>query len=44
MELEFDKEIDAILRKGRSGQIAAVKAATASHLDADSISAFAENA
>ncbi len=44
MELEFDKEIDAILRKGRSGQIAAVKAATASHLDADSIAAFAENA
>lgn len=44
MELEFDKEIDAILRKGRRGQIAAVKAATASHLDADSISAFAENA
>lgn len=44
MELEFDKEIDAILRKGRSGQVAAVKAATASHLDADSISAFAENA
>lgn len=44
MELEFDKEIDAILRKGQSGQVAAVKAATASHLDADSISAFAENA
>src|SRR5436190_10322714 len=42
MELEFDKEIDAILRKERSGIGAAT--ATDGHLDADTIAAFAENA
>lgn len=42
MELEFDKEIDAILRKARGGDAAAVSAA--SHLDADAIAAFVENA
>lgn len=41
MELEFDKEIDAILRKGRSG--AGVTKTGAAHLDADAIAAFAEN-
>lgn len=41
MELEFDKEIDAILRKKVAG--AAVSPKTA-HLDADEIAAFAENA
>lgn len=41
MELEFDKEIDAILRRGRSGLTAA---ATGEHLDADVIAAFAEGA
>jgi len=44
MELEFDKEIDAILRKARGGQGAGVTAAASTHLDADSIAAFAENA
>ncbi|MEO6655701.1 MAG: hypothetical protein ABIO36_06420 [Pyrinomonadaceae bacterium] len=43
MELEFDKEIDAILRKAQSG-IAMSDGSDAGHLDADSISAFAENA
>ena len=43
MELEFDKEIDAILRKARSSIGAAVGTDTG-HLDADTISAFAENA
>jgi hypothetical protein len=41
MELEFDKEIDAILRRARSGTTVA---ASGEHLDADVISAFAEGA
>lgn len=40
MELEFDKEIDALLRKARSGTLSAVP--KSGHLDADSIAAFAE--
>lgn len=43
MELEFDKEIDAILRKARSGTSAAAAPAS-DHVDADAIAAFAENA
>ena len=42
MELEFDKEIDAILRKARSG--VAVTSTAEPHPDADTIAAFAENA
>jgi hypothetical protein len=42
MELEFDKEINAILRKA-GVQNAATNVATA-HIDADTIAAFAENA
>jgi hypothetical protein len=42
MEFEFDKEIDAILRQARlSGEAAT---STETHLGADEISAFAENA
>ncbi|MBS1793074.1 MAG: hypothetical protein JSS81_04425 [Acidobacteria bacterium] len=41
MEFEFDKEMDAILRKARGTEAAAFFDA---HLDADQISAFAENA
>lgn len=44
MELEFDKEIDAILRKTRAPVGAAVSAVTSGHLDADAVAAFAENA
>lgn len=44
MELEFDKEIDAILRKARSGKGVAGTAAASPHLDADTIAAFVENA
>ena len=44
MELEFDKEIDAILRKARAPAGAAVSAGTSAHLDADAVVAFAENA
>jgi len=44
MELEFDKEIDAILRKARGGGTVAVMAASSPHLDADTVAAFAENA
>src|SRR5689334_3676570 len=45
MELEFDKEIDAILRKAKRGSpaVAGVPAATP-HLDADELASFAENA
>jgi hypothetical protein len=45
MTTDFDKEIDAILRRAREGE-AALTATTGSppHLDADEISAFAENA
>lgn len=41
MELEFDKEIDAILRRGRSGK---ALAAVGEHLDADVVAAFADGA
>lgn len=44
MELEFDKEIDAILRKARDSGLAAKTTAASPHLDADTIAAFAENA
>lgn len=40
MELNFDKEMDALLRRARGGNAAAV----GDHIDADAISAFAENA
>ena len=43
MELNFDKEMDALLRQAaRSGEVVSTNAQ--SHLDADEISAFAENA
>ncbi len=45
MELDFDKEIDALLRQmPKSDADFAGKDAMNSHLDADEISAFAENA
>ena len=44
MELEFDKEIDALLRQARRDSPAAVSAPAAGHLDADELAAFAENA
>src|SRR5689334_9834794 len=47
MELEFDKEIDAILRKGRDTRGVLVGDSPPEpkkHLDADTIAAFAENA
>lgn len=43
MELEFDKEIDAILRKAQGGTGVSSKDKP-NHLDADSIAAFVENA
>lgn len=42
MELEFDKEIDALLHKSLSGR-SPTGDALAPHLDADELSAFAEN-
>src|SRR5262245_27934439 len=42
MELEFDKEIDAILRKSARGSTAA--SLNSAHLEPDEIAAFAENA
>jgi hypothetical protein len=46
MELDFDKEIDALLRQtARSEKLATVNGLGApAHIDADAISAFAENA
>jgi hypothetical protein len=44
MELNFDKEIDAILRKAQPVSSAAADGLNPAHLDADEISAFAENA
>jgi hypothetical protein len=43
MELEFDKEIDAILRKNARGPTTAASL-TSAHLEPDEIAAFAENA
>lgn len=43
MELDFDKEIDALLRQTARGDDS-VSNHTVTHLDADEISAFAENA
>src|ERR1044071_9281392 len=40
MELEFDKEIDALLRRAER----ASPVVSESHLDADELAAFAENA
>ena len=44
MELEFDKEMDAILRKARDSGAAARTVVDSPHVDADAIAAFAENA
>jgi hypothetical protein len=43
MELQFDKEIDAILRKSRAG-VASGAMPSGDHLDADAVAAFVENA
>jgi hypothetical protein len=43
MELEFDKEIDALMRKGLTGRVSTGEVFNA-HFDADELSAFAENA
>ena len=44
MELEFDKEMDAILRKARGDTAASSGSVVSAHIDADSVAAFAENA
>lgn len=44
MELEFDKEIDALLREDGRGRTITISEFAAPHLDADELSAFAENA
>ena len=46
MELDFDKEIDALLRREAQGEaaFAATDSTKSAHLDADEIVAFAENA
>jgi hypothetical protein len=43
MELQFDKEIDAMLRKARDAGAVAGTAVASAHVDADAIAAFAEN-
>lgn len=44
MDLQFDKEINAILRKARDASPVNAGAANTEHVDADAIAAFAENA
>ncbi|MBL8122714.1 MAG: zf-HC2 domain-containing protein [Blastocatellia bacterium] len=44
MELEFDKEIDALMRKGAAGIGVTPSVGSGAHLDADELSAFAEHA
>lgn len=44
MEQEFDKEIDALLRKLRPAETSPDAAAASMHLEADELAAFAENA
>ena len=44
MEVDFDKEIDALLRQDGRGRTITICELTAPHLDADDLSAFAENA
>ncbi len=45
MDFEFDKEIDVLLRQARKGEtVFAATTPQTAHLDADEISAFAENA
>ena len=44
MELEFDKEIDALLRKTATRPPVNTGASIGGHLDADELAAFAENA
>ena len=43
MELDFDKEIDALLRKARDDRGVLVGDSPKQHLDADELAAFAEN-
>ncbi len=44
MEIEFDKEIDALLRRARANGENQIFTGSGSHLDADEIAIFAENA
>ncbi len=44
MEIEFDKEIDALLRRARTSGESQIVTGSGSHLDADEIAIFAENA
>lgn len=44
MEMEFDNEIDALLRKEGGARTITISEFASLHLDADEISAFAENA
>lgn len=44
MEVDFDKEIDALLRQDGRGRTITISEFSAPHLDADDLSAFAENA
>lgn len=44
MELEFDNEIDALMRKEAAGRTITIGEIASPHLDADEIAAFVENA
>ncbi len=44
MEVDFDKEIDALMRSSGGGRTITISEFAAPHIDADGLSAFAENA
>jgi hypothetical protein len=44
MEVDFDKEIDALMRSNGGGRTITISEFAAPHIDADTLNAFAENA
>lgn len=44
MEVDFDKEIDALMRSSGGGRTITISEFAAPHIDADTLNAFAENA
>lgn len=44
MEMDFDKEIDALLRQDARGRTITISEFSAPHIDADELAAFADNA
>src|SRR5688500_5627959 len=44
MQVDFDKEIDALMRSRGGGRTITISEFVAPHIDADTLNAFAENA